>query len=351
MQRLRLYDCRISRLPGIIGACTADTATIASYVNAAQRRLIYCKESGDEGWYGTWAEITFSISRDRPYLTTSREIARLETVVVCDDPVTVNNQFYEYLQFGNGRLPKQFQQNNPNCLTEVLSRNNVPTFVDLSNGPQYLRAYPTNEADTKARIFYQGTDQNQRTIYNMDGADRVQGVFYPLAYPFNTTTEQFTGISGIQKDQTVGAVEVFQVDPVTGAEVLLVTLQPSELTASYRRYYFNNLPLSCCPQGNLTTAENLQMRAICKLEPVPVLTDTDYLLIQNLEAIIEECSSVRYSEMDTTTAKQMSINAHRSAVGYLNGELAHYYGITNPAISVKPYGSADLRRQAIGTMI
>jgi hypothetical protein len=350
MQRLRLYDLRISRLPGIVGLCTSDTTGLCSLVNAAQRRLILCPESGDEGWYGTWAEVAFTISRSAPYLTLPRGIARMEQVVVCDQPIPIYNQFWEYLQFGNGRLPKQNHCDSGGCLQEVLSRNSVPTWTDLSNAPQYLRAYPSNDGDTAARIFYQGTDQNNRPIVNLDGADRVQGVFYGLTYPFNTTAEQFSALTGIQKDQTLGAVEVFQVNPTTGEEVLLVTLDPGQTTASYRRYYFNNLPCSCCSDP-VTEPQTITLRAICKFEPLPVLTDTDYLVIQNQEAMIEACKAVRYSEMDTVAGKQMAKDAHRNAVEYLNGELTHYYGRDNPSVIVKPYGSADLRNQRIGTMI
>jgi hypothetical protein len=42
---------------------------------------------------------------------------------------------------------------------------------------------------------------------------------------------------------------------------------------------------------------------------------------------------------------------HKEAVRFLNGEIAHYYGIDNPAIQVSVFGSARLERQAIGTMI
>jgi hypothetical protein len=327
----------------------SDTITLCSYLNSAQRRALFCKEAGEESWYGTWAEMAFNVSPSNPYLTTPREVARLEAVVVCDDPVPIYNQFWEYLQFGNGRLPKQFRDNNRTCLQQVLSRNNVPTFVDLSNGPQLLRSYSGSDTDNATRIFYQGTDNNNRKITTMDGADRVQGVFYQNTYPFNTTTHLFNGITGIQKDQTVGPVEIFQVDPTTGEETLLVTMEPSETTANYRRYYFSNLPRNCC--NNATDPATVQLRAICKLEPLPVYTDTDYLVIQNLEALIEECKAVRYSEMDTVAAKQMAINAHKEAVALLNGELVHYYGETNPSVIVKPFGTADLRKQRIGTMI
>ena len=95
MQRLRLYDCLTSRLPSLVGLCQNNVPEIANYVNSAQRRLIYAKEAGNEGWYGTWAEIVFQVSQDAPYITLPREVDRLEVINVCDIPVRVENQFYE----------------------------------------------------------------------------------------------------------------------------------------------------------------------------------------------------------------------------------------------------------------
>src|SRR3989442_316999 len=104
--RLRGYDFRLSRAPGLLGLCESDTVSVFAALNTAQRQLLLCKEAGDEGWFGTWAEMAFSISRTSPYLTTPREVARLELATVCNRPVPIQNQFYEYLDFGNGRLPK-----------------------------------------------------------------------------------------------------------------------------------------------------------------------------------------------------------------------------------------------------
>src|SRR6185369_7521281 len=96
-QRLRLYDVRISRFPPLLGLCKDDVPRICEYVNAAQARLLNAKEAGDESWWGTWAEILFNVSRDQPYITLPREIARIESINVCDHPRPVRNQFFEYL--------------------------------------------------------------------------------------------------------------------------------------------------------------------------------------------------------------------------------------------------------------
>jgi len=335
----------------VVGLCQADIPGIAQFVNSAQRRLLMCKEAGDEGWYSTFAEIAFLANRHHPYITLPREVARIEAMSVCDRPVPVNNQFFEYLEFGNGRLPKTRRQ----CqwpLTAAYTRNNAVTFVDLSNPPQNLQVVVSDplDADGTHRVLIQGTDNNNNVFYSQDGKVRVTGEFLTLDAPFAAFPLPLNSLTGIQKDITNGPVQFYQVDPVTGVSELLLTMEPGETTASYRRYYLDSLPNNCC-HTHPSHHNHVVVTAIAKLDLVPVVVDTDYLLIQNLEAIIEECASVRYSEVDNPTAKQMAAERHSQAVRMLIGELTHYIGKDNPAVSFKPFGSADLRRQRIGQLM
>jgi len=348
MQRLRLYDVMTSRMPALVGVCTDNVPAIANYVNSAQRRLLYAKEAGNEGWFGTWAEIAFNVSRSAPYITLPRDIARLQAVNICNQPVTVQNQWFEYLTFSNGRLPKNSYCGDGGVIQQVLSRNNVVTFTDMTNSPQYIVAYISDSQDVGKRTLIQGTDMDGNPIYSVDVFNNVTGTFLTFEYPSVSSTMVMSAVTGIQKDVTVGEVRYYQHDPNTGEEILLLTMQPSETTASYRRYYLHNLPDNCCHTGSETT---LQVTAIAKLELIPCRVQTDYLLIQNLEAIIEECQSVRYSEMDTLVAKQMAAERHKQAIGLLNGEQAHYYGLDQAAVNFSPFGSARLTKQKIGTLI
>lgn len=348
MNRLRLYDLRVTTdLPKTIGVCQSDLPTITQYVNMAQRRLLMCKEAGDEGWWGTWAEMAFRVSRTAPYLTLPRSVARLQMTTLCTNPIKLENQFYEYLQYGNGRLPKNYRACEPSVTTGY-QRNNVPTFVDLSNTPQMLRLRMANDDDAGKRVLLQGTDSNDEVIYTLDTSQPHTGVFVSLAAPFADAPTNFNSITGVQKDTTLGNVMLYQVDPTSGAEVLLLTMEPSEEVASYRRYYFDALPTSCCPPSS--TPSNLNLTAIAKLELIPVRTDTDYCLIQNPDAILEECASIRYSRMDSMEGKQLAMERHRAAIGYLNGELCHYMGKDTPAVSFKPFGSASLDKVAVGNL-
>lgn len=283
------------------------------------------------------------------------EVARLEGVNICDRPIPLQNQFFEYLQFGNGRLPKQSLSCHSR-ITQIYTRNNVPTFVDLAPPPQLLQVYATDPQDLAPagkRVLIQGTDTSNTPFWSVDGTNRVLGQFLTLQAPFVAMPMALNSITGIQKDLTAGQVKFYQVDPVTGNQVLLLTMQPNETTASYRRYYFDRLPASCCqPQiPPAVVPQPLRVTAIVKLELIPVIEDTDYCLIQNLEAITEECSSIRYSEIDTESAKKMAAERHKQAIGLLRGELAHYLGIDNPAVEFAPFGSARLEKLKIGSMM
>lgn len=344
MQRLRLYDLRNSRLPALVGLCQDNTPGIANYVNSAQRRLVYAREAIGEGWWGGWAEIAFNVSRNEPYITLPREIARLEYIDPCERPVQIHNQFFEYLRFGNGRMPKT-QSCWESCgILQGYSRNNVVTFTDLTSAPQYITVYMTDSTDAGKRVLIQGLDSNNETIYSQDITVEVQGQFLTLGPQAQQTSATLNQITGIQKDVTNGVVRIYQHDPTTGDEILLLTMQPGEQTALYRRYYMNSLPRGCCCQPGSDDDTTVQVKAIAKLELLPVVVDTDYTLIQNLEAIIEECQSVRYSEMDNPGAKQMAAERHTQAIRLLNGELNHYIGKNDVAVGFFPFGSARLNR-------
>ena len=349
MQRTRLQDCRNSRLPQLVGLCQDNVPGIARYVNTAQRRLIYAPEAISDGWWGTWAEMAFAVNQDNPYITAPRSVARLMYVNWCDRYIPLQNQFWEYMTFGNGRLPKRFANCCNSFLSQTLARNNAVTFTDLSSPPQYIRVRITDATDVGKRALIGGTDNNDAVIYTQDGLNKAIGVYVPFDTPFVTTTYQFNTISGIQKDVTNGDVQFYQVDPTSGDEVLLLTMEPSETTASYRRYYLSALPRSCCPPPNSTGS--VSVTAICKLDLSPVTYDQEWCLIQNIEAITEECQSVRYSEMDTPSAKQMAAERHAQAIRLLNGELQHFMGAEQAAVNFKPFGSASLSKQRIGSML
>ncbi len=350
MNRNRLLDFRLSRGPQSIGLCQADISGCAQNVNAATQRLLLASESGDTGWWGTWARMVFNVDKDEPFITLPREVARLINVDVCRTPVNVQNEFYEFLSFGIGLQDPRSQPGqcrNRSCLlTEVYDRGSFPSFIDLDEN-RILRAYITDNQDVGTRILVQGTDTSDNPIISLDGTHNVLGVFLDGTLPF-VDSPAMNSLTGIQKDTTVGPVRFYQVDPDTSDQELILTMEPSELVAGYRRYFLGGLPRNCCDPASDTTT--VQVTALAKLEFVPVRVDTDYLLIGNIEALIAECESIRYSSMDAPAAKQMAQERHAQAIRLLQGELIHQLGTEKPAISFSPFGSAHLNRQLIGRL-
>ena len=353
MQRLRLYDMRQTDLPEAIGLCVGDVPNLARAVNRAQLSLLHCKEmTTGPGPFGSWAEIEFTVSRSQPTVVLPREIARLDMIDVCGRPVQVNNPLWEYLRYGNGRMTHD-QNRRRRCLpTMAYSRNNAVTQVELSTTPQLLSVYITNPADIGKRILLQGLDNTGTPIYSQDVLNQVAGVFVPFAFPFATAPMEFSKITGIQKDVTDGQVQVFQVDPNTGAQVLLLTMEPGEETAWYRRYHLDPLPWNCCHRPSFDPTQNfVRCTAIAMLDHIPVTVDTDYLLIQEPNALILEAQAIRMSKNDNAQARTQSEIYHKEAVRLLIGESSRNYGEDTPATIFRPFGSATLQRAGVGRII
>lgn len=320
---------------------------VAALANDAMMRLLTDPDAPDEGWLGGSAVMAFNVVavNNAAYLITPRNVARLILMDVCQKPIFIRNGFYEYLRFGRGLEPKQFECNCSSPLA-AYERDNSPTLQDFPATPQFVRIYPTNQSDAGRRVVIQGADQNGMPVLGVDSVTQqaIEGESLFLQFPFVQTANQFTGpLGGIIKDTTLGQVTFFAVDPVSGAQTTLSTMQPNETTASYRRYLINGLPANCC---NSTTGQ-IQVSAQAKLDFVPVASDSDTLFLPNIPAILEEIASQKYSFMDAANAPALQSKHHATALKLLNGQLDHVYGKINTAIRVSLWGSDRLRPQPI----
>lgn len=344
MQRPRFYDCRISGLAQAVGLCATDTVGLAAYVNEAQERLINDPLAPDEGWWGGWVRMAFNVTQASPNIITPQEVSRIILMDVCKHPTRINNEFYEYLEFGRGFQPSGCCNTARTCQgLAAFERETVVTFTPLLSTPQIIRAYAADPNDVGRAVLVQGEDSNAKTIWYVDSTTGKSGrgeAMY-LNTPFVDSANQFSKITGIQKNKTFGEVQFYQVDPTTGAETALVVMQPGEETAQYRKYYVNGLPLNCCG----TTP--IQVLAMCKLDFVAVEVDSDYLLIASVPALIDECMSIRYGRMDVPGAQDMADKKHASALRILFGQLDNKLGKERTAIQRHIFGSDRLKTQPV----
>ena len=303
----------------------------------------------DEGWWGGWVtmNLTATISNAAAYVVTPREIARLIVMSVCQHPVNIRNGFYEYLQFGSGLQPKSCQGTSCGSPFQAYERDNVVTFAPLLPTPQTIRIYPTDLRDVDLRVLLQGKDQNSQIILTTDPNTTLSapGEYLMMKFPFADSVNQFSTITGIQKDETYGPLQFFQVDPATGTEVALSAMEPNEGVANYRRYLINGIPsnnLCCTSPGN-----PIQVTAQGRLDFIPVVNETDYLTIQNVPALIEESMSIRFGKMEVGDGANQSLIHHVKALNLLAGQLDLYQGKTSTAVRMPLFGSNPMRRQPV----
>lgn len=350
MSRLTVRNIKASRIPQAVGINSGNTPQICQFLNEAQERLI--KAGGESGWWGGWSKMIFNVDPNNPYITAPREVARLINLDVCREPVRIQNEFYEFLEFGYG-LNRQFVSSSGcsqcnNCqYQEAYDRGTYPTAVDLTAGMK-LRVYLTNSADAKKRLFYAGKDTNGQIINTIDQGVSVQGDFITFDTPFADSAYTLNELTGLQKDTTFGPIRLYGVSS-SGAETYLATIAATEDNPAYRRYFLNGLPKQCADCDSSTTT--VQVVGIAKLEFIPVSNDTDFLLIGNIPALKNECLAVRYQEMDTETSRKLARENHAEAVRILNEELTHYLGRSQPAVNFAPFGKATLERAGLSTMI
>src|SRR5678815_419427 len=225
MPRITLNQMAQGRLPTVLGLCQGDLPSLAQAINAAQERLIFAVESGDEGWYGTWAQMAFNVLCADPYVTLGRWGSRLMEAAVCTKPVSIFNEFQEYLEFGNGLLPQRdcSGQSDPCGLGGVFSRLDYPTFRDLTPGHLLrIRALDPLDSSGTKRVLVAGTDSFGNIIYSQVGGTKITGIYLNLVAPFVDTPMTLSTLTGLQKDDTLNQVQFYDVDPLTGDEVLIL---------------------------------------------------------------------------------------------------------------------------------
>lgn len=357
MYRPRVIDFRSSLAPGSLGLCATDITTCCAYLNEAIDRLTNDPIAPDEGWWGGWAKIAFTVDRTQPFIIAPMEVSRIIAMDICTYPVRINNQFFEYLEFGPGFQPKGCTNangviTNPSCSpTQAFERETVTTTYPLLSTPQYIRAYVADPADVGRTAIIQGSDANGQTVRFLDSLTGASGLGEKITFssPFTDTANLFSDDVAIQKQNTFGSVQFFQVDATTGAESPLLVMEPLQQTALFRKYEVYGLPQGCCsvtgvPQG---TFAPLQVLAMCRLEFGPVKSDSDYLGILNLPALKEECMSIKYSTMDMPAAQQLSTQHHINALRLLMGQLDSKLGKENTAIQRHIFGSDRLQLQPL----
>lgn len=335
--RLTLQDMRDSRLPQVLGVSpTSDQFT--SFINEGIERLI---QRGS--WEGTYQRVNLCVTDG--CLTFPRQIAAISDVNLCNYPVRAVNQWYEFLQDGDGTM---FANGcNSGCPGQkFIDRGNYPTLADISGANKKIRIYPRSDTDVGKRVLILGYDENNNWIRSIDGSTWIDGFYLTIAAPFVDSDFDIKSITGVIKEETNETVLLYELS-TSGVERLLGSYEPSETVASYRRYFISSFGSHGTGCG-CSSCTSKSITGIAKLAYIPVSHANDFLYISHRPAIKEICMSIRFGEMDTVQAERQSLLHEQKAVKELQHQQQNLNPNSTTPVSMKVFGSAGLWKKNIG---
>ena len=277
-------------------------ARVTDYINEAQERLLYKGK-----WAGTYAR--YAINSSNGTITWPRELETIESVAVADDPAIVRNEWFEFLESGYG-----IQDSTDSDAKTLIDRGEACVFSDIAGIDKKLRLYTGHTSDAGKRVLLQGYDANGDWIRTQDGTSWVDGEYVTLTTTFVDTNSLFSELVGVQKDDTVTNVKLYELKPSDSTTRLIAEYQPTESRPVYRRSLIAGLKDS---------DEDRVVTIVGKLRFVPAKQDTDWLMISHEAALKEMVLSIRKAE---NNLPQEAAIYEKRAVDLLQEQLLHYMG-------------------------
>jgi len=320
-------------------------ARFIALANRAQRTL------ADAGrWYGTIVVMRFC--QYNGCITFPRDVAVVEKMDICRESVYIRNQWWEFQTDYPVPPVGQSKQQQQGWTPELLPRNNVCTFQDVTGSPAYIQLYPQSAADVGKIILLQGIDSS--TLQPVQES-------VTLTLPYAQSAYQYLppGLTGVQKPVTVGQINVTAYYPTSTQSAPIAIWEASETDPWYIRRYLLNFPTYCASNapvtgGNcctdygtgcataLTNCQNgIAATFLVRREFVPVLVATDWMFIQNIEAVREEMMALNSRDQHQF---DLASQHHAIAIQLLRNELDKYQPPQQITVNCQPWGDAHPRR-------
>jgi hypothetical protein len=321
--RITLKDARDQIDTSAIGVQSCSAAFV-QLLNESIQRLV----TGPENFWELTARM--AICANKGIITWPRDVASVLSISVCGYPMTVRNQWFEFLESGYG-----IRGCSP-CDSNMLDRGIGFTFREIRNGHSLKIVTSVAESSGLEMVFL-GYDCQGNWIRTQDADGNWRdGVYAPI--PTATSTPYFgqiqfaqDGIIGIIKPITNGTIMLYDYSIPTPSDSIFIGVYDAEETRpSYRRSLL----------GNISTDGTTRVDVVYKREFIPVRNDNDFLMIGNIPALSEMMQAVKLSRQN---ALQLAAGHEGKAFRLLDREAEHYVGTS----SVSPI-RLDYRNFGVG---
>lgn len=350
---------------------TQTDSRVVDYINDAQQALLNHRRTAN--WWGTYKQLQITVTDG--LITWPRCVARVDAIAPCDSPLRMRNQWYEFLEGSFVRPADSDCCSTQGCVCQTpipFDRGTSPLISDIVGVDKKIRArWTLPTADTGKKVLIKGKDENGDTIYSEyppGSGTYIEGFYITcVAAPafvdspatFQEGTSYISAVDSVLKDDSVGMLRLYELD-TTGTERLIASYEPNEKAPEYRRTYLYPFT-SVGPQSTCTgcTCTTKIIKAMVKLEFIPAVNDSDFLMISNLRALKLAVMSIWKEEQNLFDESDVYMNGRinpltKSRQGGAIGELLaeqHTKEGDNIAISFRPFGNDVNTRKAIGTLM
>lgn len=271
----------------VISFCP-DSADFAAVINQVTRKLA---RRGD--WAGTVVPIYVCVYNG--CVTWPRYVGSVRKINLCRREVDVKNLWYDFLFGERGRECHWASMMGASCTMVQTGKTSV--FQDIQGEGRTVRAYPRCQVDIGKTVTIYGQDNNGQDLMQRDANNNwIAGMTITLASPYGSTSTFVRHIDYVLKDQTQCPVNLFAYNATTDLLEDLAQYDPSETRPSYQRTRLGGMGMggggcqtTCCGRKN-------PVLALVKLKFIPVIADTDLVLIDNLDALVLEIQANKARE-------------------------------------------------------
>jgi len=285
--------------------CQTDPRLTAK-INEAQQRLLYMGK-----WVGTYQHYRFCAPSG--CVTLPRSLETIETAAICNWPVRIRNEWFEFISDG-------FGLRDGNCVSSFLDHGEGwVAFEDVIGTGKKLRVYSDAVEAVGAKILLQFYNENALYVRTLDGVNLIDGENVAIS---NAQVDSVNfcmpgGLVAVQKPITNGTVFLYEYDTVNATQRLLAMYEPDETRPNYRRYV---IPFAA---QTGSACESQVVDVIAKRRFIPAINDQDWLIIGNTSALKMACTAIRKEENNLI---QESVVYWAMAKQILDDELNQFLG-------------------------
>ena len=290
-----------------------DDASVPLRINEACERFFV---SGR--WKGMLVELDLDATQG--YVTLPRRCEAVLGITVDKAPRTPFSRWYSFVPGG----PGQVTSSGHGGLELVLDAgDNHPVFRDPPYESFRLRVKvpSTSDRDTGNYVVLKGNDADGNPVYSADGSE---GLLLNLTTESNTSTQYFSSLTGVLKPLTNGYLTLWAVNS-QNQETQIGEYEPGETNICYRRYRILR-----ADDGQTPT-----VRVLCKRRFVPVTSENDDIIPDNMGALKLGLISLKYED---TNDLERATEYFQRALSLLNAELKETRGSQFNTLRFSPHG-------------